>query len=69
VVDNGKTVRRAGTSVLRPGVNAVYDPGDRTHGFSINVPARSGTHTYCVTATSAIDSAAKTNLGCTTWTI
>jgi hypothetical protein len=67
LTDNGKVVRRVGTTVLRPDVNALYDPGNRAHGFSIVLPAKSGSHTYCVTATSTVDTAAKSDLGCTTW--
>jgi hypothetical protein len=67
LTDNGNVVRREGTSVLRPDVNAQYDRGDRKHGFSISVPAKSGTHTYCVTAISTVDTVAKSQLGCTTW--
>jgi hypothetical protein len=67
VTDNGKVVRRAPTTVLRRDVNTQYDPGDRTHGFSITVPAQGGKHTYCVTATSPLDSVATSDLGCVTW--
>jgi hypothetical protein len=45
VTDNGKVVRRATTTVLRKDVNSQYDPGDRTHGFAVSVPAQSGQHT------------------------
>jgi hypothetical protein len=67
VTDNGKVVRRSATTVLRQDVNSQYDHGDRTHGFSVSVPAQSGKHTYCVTAVSSVDSVAKSQLGCVTW--
>jgi hypothetical protein len=67
VTDNGKVVRQAATTVLRHDVNSQYDHGDRTHGFSVSVPAQSGKHTYCVTAVSSLDSVAKSQLGCVTW--
>jgi hypothetical protein len=66
LTDNGRVISRSITDILRADVNRLHDPGLHLHGFSLNVPAESGTHNYCVTATSTLNNVT-TQLGCTTW--
>ncbi|HEY3715512.1 MAG TPA: hypothetical protein VGL39_13380 [Jatrophihabitantaceae bacterium] len=67
LTDNGKVIARHATSVVRADVNKRYDPGHRTHGFSLSIPWHGGRHSYCVTATSPLNRVSVAHLGCVTW--
>lgn len=68
VTDNGTTVARDATTLVRSDVNAEHDAGtSHAHGFEATVPLGDGTHTFCVTAVSTVRSSAKATLGCATW--
>ena len=65
ITDNGRLLSRTSTGVLRADVNKIFDPNSsRRHGYSVNFSWPGGTHKYCVTATSSVDSAAALSLGC-----
>jgi len=69
VTRDGQVLATAPTRVLRRDVNKARKvTGD--HGFSLTpgVLAK-GTHSYCVTATSPVNKAAKANFGCTKITV
>jgi hypothetical protein len=67
LIDNGRVLSKAGTTVLRPDVNRAQDPGKRMHGYSLSIPWKGGSHHFCLRALSARHPGASAQLGCVTW--
>ena len=66
LTDNGHTVYRSASSISWANVNTTYHVSGQ-HGFTVTRPWTGGTHNYCISATSSINTRAVTNLGCVTW--
>jgi hypothetical protein len=66
VKDNGRSVYRSASMVVSASVNRAHHLSG-SHAFTLKRVWAGGTHKYCVSATSSLNSRAITSLGCVTW--
>ncbi|MGH8960102.1 MAG: hypothetical protein ACRDWT_02665 [Jatrophihabitantaceae bacterium] len=66
VTDNGRTVYRSASTVPDSAADRAYHVSGN-HGFTVRRPWPGGSHRYCVSATSSVNSRATASLGCVTW--